>query len=126
MRETRKRRTKNHNKTSKIKTQLCGKRSPIKNGWIRIRIYGNAYERGFAHGYLLSRELQEIRNAFDFILQKNVDVSPGTEKYIKYCKDKITPNILTDFPELAEEMQGISAGAIAAGFELITFDFIVN
>lgn len=125
MRETRIRKPKTQNKTRKIKTKLCGKREPIKNGWIRIRIYGNAYERGFAHGYLLSRELQEIRNAFDFILQKNVDVSPGTEKYIEYCKDKITSNILTDFPELAEEMQGISAGAIAAGFELITFDFIV-
>lgn len=125
MRKTRKIKTKKHSKTQRTKPKLCGRRSPIKNGWIRIKIYGNAFERGFAHGYLLSSELEDIRIAFAFILRENMDVSPGVEKYIADCKEKITPTILADFSEFAEEMQGISAGAIAAGYSEITFDFIV-
>lgn len=96
----------------------------MKNGWIRVSIYGNAFERGFAHGHLLANELNTIYDAFHFILKTNVGISHG--KYTKFCKDKIVPRIQENFPEFFEEMQGISAGAIAAGYAHISFDFIVE
>jgi hypothetical protein len=107
-----------------IKNKINGKRALMKNGWIRVSIYGNAFERGFAHGHLLANELNTIYDAFDFILKTNIGISHG--KYTKFCKDKIVPRIQENFPEFFEEMQGISAGAIAAGYTHISFDFIVE
>ena len=107
-----------------VKNKINGKRAPMKNGWIRVSIYGNAFERGFAHGHLLANELNTIYDAFHFILKTNVGISHG--KYTKFCKDKIVPRIQENFPEFFEEMQGISAGAIAAGYAHISFDFIVE
>jgi hypothetical protein len=104
---------------------IHGKRLPKKNGWIRIKIEGNAFERGFAHGYLLSTELQETKDAFAFILKAN-GIFTSISNYEKYCRENITPKIQEFFPEFFEEMQGISAGAIAAGNIEITFDFIVS
>jgi hypothetical protein len=119
-----KRNTKKQNKTSIIKLEH-GTRFSKKNGWIRIKIHGNAFERGFAHGYLLAKELQEIKDAFAFILEVN-GYFRNVTNYETFCREKITPSIQTDFPEFFEEIQGISAGAIAAGFPTISFDFIVG
>jgi hypothetical protein len=107
-----------------VKIKINGKRALMQNGWIKVKIYGNAFERGFAHGYLLANELNTIYDAFDFILKTNVEIHK--EKYNKYCREKIIPRIQENFPEFAEEMQGISAGAIAAGFPKINFEFIVE
>jgi len=124
--KTKKREYKNtrHNKSQrKIEQHIQGKRLSNKNGWIRIKIYGNAFERGFAHGYLLSKELREIYEVFPFILKETMETK--YEEYKTYCKNKISPNIQAFFPEFFEEIQGISAGANAAGCECITIDFII-
>ena len=49
----------------------------------------------------------------------------GYKKYEAYCKAKITPEIQKHFLEFFEELQGISAGAIAAGYPHISLDFII-
>lgn len=125
--EIKKKRITNKNKKTKKNRKsflIHGKRLPKKNGWIRIKIDGNAFERGFAHGYLLSKELQEIKDTFEFIVKEN-GIFTSIASYEKYCRENITPNIQESFPEFFEEMQGISAGAIASGNIEITFDFIV-
>jgi hypothetical protein len=128
MRETKRKKETNPNKRKTIKhaipQNIHGKRYPEKNGWIRIKIHGNAFERGFAHGYLLAKELQEIQDAFSFILETN-GYFKNVTNYETFCRENITPIIQTDFPEFFEEIQGISAGAIAAGYPLLSFDFIV-
>jgi hypothetical protein len=126
--KTKKRENKNalHNKSKsqrKIKQYIQGKRLSNKNGWIRIKIYGNAFERGFAHGFLLAKELREIYDAFPFILKETMETK--YKEYKTYCKNKITPNIQAFFPEFFEEIQGISAGAISAGCECITVEFFI-
>jgi len=128
MKETKKREIKKKRETRKrppmTNVQVHGKRAPMKNGWIRIQIYGNAFERGFAHGYLLAKELQVIKNAFIMIVKENLKFTPTS--YTTFCKEKITPKIQEYSPEFFEEIQGISAGAIAAGYPEITADFIIE
>jgi hypothetical protein len=125
MKEKRSKRIKIKNRITKknISLKVNGKRLPIQHGWIRIKIYGNAFERGFAHGYLLAKELQEISDSFTFIVREHLKISYKT--YEKYCREKITPEIQKHFLEFFEEIQGISAGAIAAGYPKVTLDFII-
>lgn len=121
-RKTRKNRISYNPKNSNIMIQ--GKRAAVsKDGWIRVQIYGQPFPRGFAHGYLLSNELQRIHDMFPFIIKDQLNTS--YQQYEKDCREKITPHIQKLFPEFFEEMQGISSGAISAGFPKITFDFIV-
>ena len=82
--------------------RINGKRKNILNGWIRVEIYGNAEERGFAHGYLLAQEIKSLRDDFDFIVSDLFDKQISTKKYIYDCTTNITPNIIKYFPEFYE------------------------
>jgi hypothetical protein len=93
---------------SRKSSSIQGKRFPKKNGWIRMCVWGNAFERGYAHGYLLAKELLEIFNqnewmddSVDFVLDdgneepKNAsvflnDVLKEKDNTIEELKKKIT------------------------------------
>jgi hypothetical protein len=45
--------------TNEQKTWLSKANRHEKNGWIYLHIEGNPEERGFQHGYLLSKEIKE-------------------------------------------------------------------
>jgi hypothetical protein len=49
----------NHQLTNEQKTWLSKANRHEKNGWIYLHIEGNPEERGFQHGYLLSKEIKE-------------------------------------------------------------------
>ena len=101
--------------------QIQGKRYKKKNGWIKVMIYGAALERGYAHGYLLQKELIYIRETIlPFLINESLEVS--YEKYETDCKTHITPQIQKHFPEFYQEMQGIVSGA---NHHSITLDFII-
>lgn len=100
------------NTKKKHTTKVNGQRYNTKNGWIKIKIYGNPFERGYAHGFLLRKELQKIRNEIlPFLVENNFHIS--YEKYEKDCHVNITEKIREKYPEYYEELQGISAGASA-------------
>ena len=46
-----------NNKTRK-NVRIHGKITGEKEGWKMVHVYGEPYERGYAHGYLLSKELK--------------------------------------------------------------------
>jgi hypothetical protein len=50
-------------------------------GWKVLHIYGNAFERGFAHGFLLFKELKRVLKTLPFIIKKSLNIS--ISKYIK-------------------------------------------
>jgi hypothetical protein len=105
---------------------INGKRFAKKNGWIRIQIFGNAFERGFAHGILLSKELSDIRERILPFLVKTF-FHRSYEIYEKNVREKITPIIQSHYPEFFEELQGIASGALAGSKSKVplTLDFIV-
>ena len=98
--------------------KIQGRRYQKKNGWIRMQIWGNAFERGYAHGHLLSSELQHIREVtLPFLVKTFQHIS--YEKYETTCHDQLYENIRTEYPEFFEEMTGIAAGCN------LSFDFIL-
>jgi len=48
-----------------IDMKINGARKDV-NGWIYISIHGEPYERGYAHGHLVARELAQIMEMLEF------------------------------------------------------------
>ena len=92
------------------------------NGWKYISIKGTPRERGYAHGYLAAKEMKEIQAMLRF----NVfhDTGVHWEYYIDICKHDFTQKIIDMFPEIYEEMQGLTEGCNAAGTD-ITLDEMI-
>jgi hypothetical protein len=111
---------KNHKKT--LKKRVNGIKKKQKNGWIKMKIYGTPLERGFAHGFLLQKELQKIREEILPFLVKNSFPNISYEKYEKDCRENITDNIREKFPEYYIELQGIEAGA---NHKKVNMDFLI-
>jgi hypothetical protein len=111
----------NKNKNIKIKKSLKSKyvknnivkiKNGLKteiNGWKCITIKGAPFARGYAHGHLLKKELEEIRGMLKYSLYE--DYGRPFEIFIEISNDFFKPQIKTNFPELYEEMEGIAKGS---------------
>ena len=99
--------------TRKIYPKVNGKIIEKTHGWVVAEIRGDAYERGYAHGVLLHKELKRIVNSFPFIVKKYFKTS--LSNYIKVCKQEVKDIIKNYFPEIYEEIRGISNGAKKMG-----------
>jgi hypothetical protein len=77
-------------------------------GWIYLHIEGKPYERGYQHGYLMSREIPEY-------LTRSGDVLGGDKNWTQY-RTWANALFLRGFDkEILEEMRGIADGASDAG-----------
>jgi hypothetical protein len=95
-----------------------------KNGWIYISIKGEAFERGFAHGKLLKKEIQEAIKTMKW----NIYDSHGLD--IHFFKDFsnfiFKQPMQKNYPEIFEELKGISKGASVNLDELILWNNIAS
>ena len=117
---------KNDKKNNKTKKQIIINGNIINEnleGWKIIHIYGNAFERGFAHGFLLFKELKRVLKTVPFIIKTTLHVSMN--KYIKTSNKIIKPILIREFPEFFDEIRGISAGARKRGINIST-DFLIS
>jgi hypothetical protein len=103
---------------SKIHGNIISK----KEGWIILHIYGNPYERGFAHGKLLCHEIKKLEKAFPFIVETQLKQS--FSDYLKACKTVINPIVKKDYPEFYEEIKGIADGCNSTGHK-INVDYLI-
>jgi len=111
------------NKNITMKIRCNGHIEQInQDGWKIIKIYGKPFERGFAHGYLLFRELLRVKTVFSFLLENEMNIS--YEDYMRVSNKIIKPIIKSKFPELYQELKGISHGANKAGANIST-NFII-
>jgi hypothetical protein len=94
-----------------------------KNGWIYVSIKGNAKERGYAHGYLVAKEIKEAFRMLDFSFYEGYGYK--REMFSEITYELFGPQIKANYPELYEEMEGITAGAKAGGFKEITLEDII-
>lgn len=97
-----------------IKVQ--GKMIEKKEGWTVFEMRGNPYERGYAHGRLLWKEMGRVVKSLPFIVKNNYETSLAN--YLKVCKKHIFYTVRRDFPEIYEEILGISAGAKSMGVSI--------
>jgi hypothetical protein len=83
-----------------------------KSGWIYLHIQGGAYERGFQHGYLLSKEIGKglTDTKINWKHTSAMEWNWLVEKAYALFSDKIDA-------ENKEEIQGIADGLKAAGVE---------
>lgn len=88
------------------------------NGWLRINVKGSPFEIGFAHGYLVSNELKEIMAMLEFSTLNSYGISLDVLCNIIY--DIHSPIVIERFPDIYNEIEGILAGAIKAGFRKLT------
>ena len=102
--------------TTRKKRNIQGEIIEVKEGWKKIRVYGRPYERGYAHGFLLSKELTEIKRSLPFLIVEFM--KKDLSEYMKYCKDTISPIIKNSYPEFFQELRGISAGARQANVNI--------
>ena len=90
-----------------------------KNGWTYLHIEGKPKERGFQHGYLLSKEIKEALRMMNVVWQYQTAME--WQWLVQRSAKMFTPNIDA---ENMEEMEGIVEGMKAAG-ELTTRDEII-
>ena len=91
-----------------------------KNGWIYLHIEGSAKERGFQHGYLLSKEIKESIHIFSEIWKYQTAMKWSW--YVDRGHDILAPK--TD-PENLAEIDGMVEGMKAAGVST-TLDEMVS
>jgi hypothetical protein len=54
--------------TTRKKRNIQGEIVEVVEGWKKIRVYGKPFERGYAHGFLLSKELSEVKRSLPFLI----------------------------------------------------------
>ncbi len=96
------------NKYSNIIKIKNGLKTEI-NGWKCITIKGAPHARGYAHGQLVKKELEDIYVMLKYTLYE--DYGRPIETFIEISNDFFTPQIKTNFPEFYEEMEGIAKGS---------------
>jgi hypothetical protein len=116
---------KHSNNNAKTKKKLCinGSVDEINEGWKTITVYGEPYERGFAHGYLLRNELKRMSSTLEFLVKEDMNIS--LSKYLRVCHDVIKPVVKKDFPEFYTELKGIRDGANKKGVSM-SIDLLIG
>jgi hypothetical protein len=89
-----------------------------KEGWIFVHIEGEAYERGYQHGYLLADQYQKAFNCYKEMTMQMAAVSMDLiKKEAIKSKNKIPKEYIL-------EMQGIANGISKRGYEVNLDDII--
>jgi hypothetical protein len=114
----------NNNRNTKTKKNHISGKIIHNNqeGWKVIHIYGTDYERGYAHGVLLVKDLHRVCKSFPFIIKEQFEIP--FKKYLKVCKTIISPIIKSQYQEIYSELQGISDGSTKAGCK-ISVDYLI-
>jgi len=92
-------------------------------GWKTVHIYGEPYERGYAHGYLLAAELRRVKKLLPFLVKYQLQ---ETSRDFHRANRKIMfPLLKRVYPEYWHEIRGICAGSRRAGVD-ISMDTLIG
>ncbi|HWQ67329.1 MAG TPA: C45 family peptidase [Methanospirillum sp.] len=80
------------------------------DGWTYLHIEGGPFERGYQHGYLMAPELAEVHRALTYLTYHDTGMSWD---YFIDVANKMFINTIDQ--EYRDEIEGIAAGAQAAG-----------
>lgn len=102
-------------------------------GWIYVHIQGDAYERGYQHGYLLAAEIVDMLNRWSTIIHnypiiKSLSKRQSDERFEKmsmrwweFCTSTCYRMYWDKFPEeYQQEIKGIAHGVAARGGKLFS------
>jgi hypothetical protein len=94
-----------------------------KNGWIYLSVRGTAMERGYAHGYLVLKEVNDIFKMLEFFFMQEYGYT--IDFFTDIIGELYGPTIQQGYPEVYEEMQGIVKGLNAAGGKYSIADIVM-
>ena len=96
-------------------TQRNRRSNPVKGsiqrnaGWITISVHGTPFERGFAHGYLLHKELKRVRPILKYLVSTYYKTT--LQEYLETCKSSIHHHLKnSEWAFVEQELRGICAG----------------
>ena len=90
------------------------------NGWVYISIKGNPFERGFAYGKLIAKDMKNVMNTIRFITYNDYGVEWNF--FVDSCRKYYTPKIKEYFDEFYEEMSGFAKGADISVDEVVAWN----
>lgn len=99
--------------TTRKRLAINGELLEEKGGWKKIHIYGEPYDRGYAHGVLLYKELKRAKEVLKVVAREYCDMN--LSEYIHKSNTLIYPIVKLKYPEFFRELEGISAGARRKG-----------
>jgi len=115
-------RSRTSSRKPKLHYKINGRVSNENNqGWKTLHVWGEPFERGFAHGALLYKELARVKKSLPFIVKSQIHVK--FSEYMKANKKHIVP-VVKKYPEYYEEICGICAGAKYKNLDIST-DIII-
>jgi len=90
------------------------------NGWVYISIRGDPFERGYAYGKLIAKDMKHIMKTIRFVIYNDYGVE--WDFFIESCKKYYTPKIKELFSEFYEEMDGFAKGSNMSVDEVIAWN----
>jgi len=92
------------------------------NGWIYVSVKGTPYERGYAHGYLVAKEIKEIMKMLDYLCYESLGYK---RVFFSEIVGTLYGEIIEkNFPEYYQEIEGITQGVNAGGTSVTLHDMI--
>ena len=80
-----------------------------KAGWLIVSVFGNPFDRGFAHGYLLHKELKKMRHVLKYLVTTYYKTT--LREYLDRCMTSINHHLQTPkWAFIEQELRGICAG----------------
>lgn len=99
---------KSHTTQKRKQVPMFGNVIQEKNGWKTLYLHGNAYDRGYAHGFLLYHEIKKTMRNFEFFLEETFYTT--LSEFVKTTVVKIKPSVIRHYPEITQELNGICNG----------------
>jgi len=103
-------------------SKINGKIISNKQGWLTLHIYGNAFERGYAHGMLLGTKIKHNIELLPFFVNQYYHMT--LDDYTTSCIRDIKPVVVKEFKEFYEELEGI-AHAMGEQFINVSIDDLI-
>jgi len=104
--------------TKRLKNGICYE----KNGWTYISIKGSPKERGYAYGYFCANLFRDVQKMIKFSVHESKGVD--WDFFVEASKTVVKKDILHNFKEFYEEMEGIAEGCTAGGTPTTTDEII--
>lgn len=86
------------------------------NGWVYVSIQGDPFERGYAYGYLIAKDMVDIKKMLNFTTYE--DLGRHWSFFIEASNKYLKPNIMEHFNEFYQEMEGFSKGCTDGGTDM--------
>ena len=65
------------------------------NGWVYVSIKGGPFERGYAYGKLIEKDMKQVKTILDFMILNDYGVP--WDFFVKACEKYFSPKIKEQF-----------------------------